>query len=194
MGENLSKFIIFAAGAAIGSVVTLSLVKKKYQQLANDEIEEMRDFYLDYNSKEEKTHVEELEEPIVAKSVKIDNKPKTNIVEYASILSKEQYTNYSDSKNNDDEFIEAAPYVIEPEEFGEFEDYDQECLTYYADGVLTDDSGDIVDDIENSVGYDFKEHFGDYESDAVHIRNEQRKVDYEILKVLEPYYETKEEE
>ena len=41
-GDNIKKFFIFVAGAAVGSAVTWKLFKSKYEQIANEEIEEMR--------------------------------------------------------------------------------------------------------------------------------------------------------
>ena len=39
------------------------------------------------------------------------------------------------------------------------------------------------------LGKDFAEHFGDYETDAVHIRNENLKVDYEICMDERSYHD-----
>ena len=39
----------------------------------------------------------------------------------------------------------------------------------------------IVDDIEETVGEDSLEHFGEYEDDSVYVRNDAKKCDYEIL-------------
>ena len=73
------------------------------------------------------------------------------------------------------------PYVISPEEFGEA-DYNIVSLNYYADGVLANDFDEVVDDVENTVGEDFEEHFGDYEEDSVFVRNDELGLDYEILR------------
>ena len=37
--------LIFAAGAAIGSAVTWKLIKTKYEQIANEEIESVKEFF-----------------------------------------------------------------------------------------------------------------------------------------------------
>ena len=47
------------------------------------------------------------------------------------------------------------PYVISPEEFGDFDEYTKLSLTYYSDGVLADENDEIVDDIDETVGADF---------------------------------------
>ena len=73
------------------------------------------------------------------------------------------------------------PYVIPPDEFGEFEDYEAISLIYFADKVLTDEDYEIVDDVDDVVGLDSFNHIGEYEDDCVHVRNDRLKSDYEIL-------------
>ena len=84
-------------------------------------------------------------------------------------------------KKTEEEIAVDRPYVIQPSEFGEFDDYEKISLTYTADGVLLDDMNEIVDDIEEIVGEDSLEHFGEYEDDSVYVRNDSKKCDYEIL-------------
>jgi hypothetical protein len=99
------------------------------------------------------------------------------------------YTNYS----NGAEYVEREvddvikPYVISPDEFGEIDGYAEITLTYYADGYLTDDQDELVEDVDGTVGYKSLEHFGDYEDDAVHVRNDNLKADYEILLDVRDY-------
>ena len=63
----LNKAIIFAIGAAVGSVVTYKLVKTKYEQIANEEIEDVREYYRNKDNNSDKEHLEE-------KSANIENK------------------------------------------------------------------------------------------------------------------------
>lgn len=79
------------------------------------------------------------------------------------------------------------PYVISPEEFSDIWEYDTISLTYYADNVLTDDEDEVMEDIEGTVGADSLERFGEYEDDAVYVRNDRLKCYYEILKDLRNY-------
>ena len=73
------------------------------------------------------------------------------------------------------------PYIIPPEDFGDYPDYETISLTYYNDKVLTDEYNEIVDDIDDLIGEDSLNHFGEYEDDSVFVRNDALKVDYEIL-------------
>ena len=82
------------------------------------------------------------------------------------------------------------PYVIEPRYFDEYDDYNTINLTLYADGVLVDDSSnEPVEDVDETVGLDNLNHIGDYEEDAVHIRNDKLRCDYEILCDTKKYSE-----
>ena len=77
--------------------------------------------------------------------------------------------------------MEMKPYVISPEEFGEFEDYERISLSYYADQILADEDDEKVEDVDNVVGLESLAHFGEYEDDSVFVRNDRLKCDYEIL-------------
>ena len=77
-----------------------------------------------------------------------------------------------------------------PDEFGEFEDYTKVSLTYFADGVLADECGEIVDDVEEIIG-DGLDHFGEYEDDSVFVRSDAKRCDYEILKDLRDFSDFK---
>ena len=114
---------------------------------------------------------------------KREQKPETETKgqEYGELLKNTGYSNYSSEKGKGENEVEfKKPYVISPEEFGEMNDYEKTSLTYYANGVLTDESDEIIYNIEETVG-DALEHFGEYEDDSVFVRNEENMCDYEIL-------------
>ena len=77
--------------------------------------------------------------------------------------------------------MEMKPYVISPDEFGEFEDYERISLSYYADQILADEDDEKVEDVDNVVGLESLIHFGEFEDDSVFVRNDRLKCDYEIL-------------
>lgn len=173
-------FIIFALGAAVGSVGTWYYVKKKYEQYANEEIASVKSRYANaYEKPVEKTEEIEASQEVANKA-----KEKPSVVEYARKLSEEGYFDYSEVSSSDQEKTvpnSTAPYVISPDEFREYDDYDVISLTYYSDHILTDENDEIVEDVENTVGFESLTHFGEYEDDSVFVRNERLKVDYEIL-------------
>ena len=70
------------------------------------------------------------------------------------------------------------------------EDYTKVSLTYFADGILADECGEIVDDVEEIIG-DGLDHFGEYEDDSVFVRSDAKRCDYEILKDLRDFSDFK---
>lgn len=98
-------------------------------------------------------------------------------------ISKEDMMDYYKNKTPNDisETPEKAkvPHVIHPDDFGML-DYDTITLTLYFDGVVADDNDFVVDG--DILGDDWKNHFGEFEPDAVYVRNDILKADYEILR------------
>ena len=87
------------------------------------------------------------------------------------------------------------PYVIPPEDFGDVDiDYETKSLVMYADGVLVNEYGAIIEDVDNLVGKDSLNHFGEYEDDSVFVRNDRLKTDFEILLDNRNYKDISEEE
>lgn len=176
MGSTLSKIFIFAAGAAIGSVVTWRILKPYYEKLVDEEVASVKEAltrrYKERYGEDTDAEVEESEE-----------------VEPVSTSQKTEYEQLTMAYSGDKEVTELTkrPYIISPEDFGERDGYDAETLTYYADGVLTYDTGEPVEDVDDVVGLGFENHFGEYEDDSVHVRNEKYETDYEILRDPEKY-------
>lgn len=182
--DLLSKVLIFAAGVAVGSTVMYKMIKDKYEQLAQEEIDSVKN---EFGIGVKKDKPEETVEP--KKEEK--NKNTSSLNEYDKIIRSQNYTRYS--AGGDDEKEEEVrvdkPYVISPEEFDELDDYETNELTYYACGTLADDCDNIIDDVDEIVGDDFAEHFGEYEDDSVYIRNDTLKCDYAIMRDYRRYSE-----
>ena len=186
MNDSIKNIFIFAVGAAIGSVVTWKMLKNKYEQLAQEEINSVKEVFsrerrLKNNSVDD-CKDEENDEPVLRKPV--------DISEYARIIQKNGYMDYSGLNKEEKEPQIDRPYVISPKEFGELDGYRTIGLTYFDDGVLADDADDeVVEDVDNVVGFDSLNHFGDYEEeeDAVYVRNDTMKCDYEILRDRRKY-------
>lgn len=191
MNNGKACTVAFVLGAVVGSAVTWGVIKKKYEQIANEEIESVKEVF---SRKDEPSEPETNTEP--EDGIKRAEKP--DIKEYAAMLQQKGYTDYAgDAQSEDDaeqltfeEVIDRdKPYVITPEEFGERDDYDTVSLVYYADDILADDADEIVWDVEGVVGRDSLNHFGEYEDDSVFVRNEQEQTDYEILLDSRNYYD-----
>jgi hypothetical protein len=176
MNSTLSNIAIFAAGAAIGSVVTWKLLKTKYEQIADEEIESVKEVYA--KKEAEKKAEAEPKESDEDSIVTIKNE-KPDIFEYAKkykeIAEENEYITAEGGVMEMDK-----PFVIEPEEYDEY-GYDTVSLSYYADGVLTDDMDNPIEDVEGMVGRESLTHFGEFEDDSVFVRNHALKTDFEIL-------------
>lgn len=184
MNNKITSFMMFIFGAAVGSVVTWQYTKKKYEQIAQEEIDSVKETFS--KLKEVKNKDNESDENNNVRTIVERAKDKPSIVEYAAKLRKQGYINYSNTdslfeEEVDENMINDRPYVISPDEFGEFDDYDTISLTYYADQVLVDEDDELVEDIEETVGFESLNAFGEYEDDSVFVRNDRLKCDYEIL-------------
>lgn len=177
MKRILSNAVIFAAGAAIGSVVTWKLIEEKYKRIAQEEIDSVKEVF-----SRKKAEPEVTEEPI--KPTIDDVVAKTAHVDYSNIVEKLGYKNDEEGGST----MIDKPYVISPDEFGDC-DYETVSLIFYADGVLADDYDEVVADIPGTVGVGSLQTFGQYEDDSVFVRNDRLKTDYEILKDLRKYSE-----
>lgn len=181
--------LVFAAGAAIGSAVTWKVVKTKYEQIAQEEIESVKRMFEDRlaDLQEEVDDVEDETKQIDWSELEDldeeedDEDEPDDMSEYAKLVTK-----YSSEKGGA-EGMAKRPYVIAPYDFGELDGYHQISLTYYADGVLEDEDGDVVTGVNELIGSDALLTFGEYEDDSVFVRNEQLKTDFEILKDYRTY-------
>lgn len=181
MSSKRMAFLAFIAGAGIGSVCTWQLLKRKYELIAQEEIDSVKAAYATRETG--KGFVEGFCNGLkVAEDRTQKDESDVDFKKYASIIQKEGYTDYSRSveEKKGEAFVE-KPYIISPEEFGEFEEYEKISLTYYADEVLADENDEEVDDVDEIVGEESLNHFGEYEDDSVFVRNDRLKCDYEIL-------------
>lgn len=203
----MNKVFIFVLGAAIGSLVTWKFVEEKYRRIADEEIESVKETFKNRETERIKDEKEAEELGVKSPSKEFYNQLKEasdkltdDVNHYKEIITTSGYSSTDiESKKNIKDFIYtevdgegqifevkpkdySEPYVIAPEEFGE-DGYNTESLIYYQDKVLAtnDDSMIDADESELLLG-DGLEHFGEYEDDAVHVRNEKTKTDYEILR------------
>lgn len=161
MNKSVFGFFIFAAGVAAGFFAANKLMKQKYEQLVQDEIDSVKAAF----SKDR---------PLPEKKPEPTEKERK---EYSQRIVKLGYTEEKKPAEKQE------PYVISPDEFGDREDYDEISLTYYSDGTVTDDDDRPMDedDIEATIGKDSLTHFGEYEDDSVFVRNDLFHAYYEIL-------------
>lgn len=174
MNNKLAFVLGLVAGGAAGTFASWRILKAKYKKIADEEIESMKAVLAkkiaEDNAESKEEEVEESEEaPSTFKKV-----PE----EYVEITKK--YTNGDELGISEGQ----KPYAIDPDEFGDHEEYDTETLMYYADGVLAHFDGDIVEDVAGTVGGENLLKFGENENDpdTVYVRNDILQADYEILR------------
>ncbi len=168
--------LTFVLGVCVGISVSWKYLEKKYSDLAQEEIDSVKKVYSKKNI--------HCHSGSCVDDDNTDNFPdKMDLHTYEEKTKKYKPTDYNSisAPIKNIETRNDSPFIISPEKFGEIEEYDQVTLTHYADGVLADIHDNKIDNFDELVGSDYEKHFGEYEDDAVHIRNESKKTDYEIL-------------
>lgn len=189
----------FIIGAAAGAAVAVVVVRQKYIDLAEDEIQSVREMY-----ESRVREAEDDEEATRAEFEEIQEKHRQRMAEEGEKKTRPYRTNYSDpiERLGPAEAAGAhiitrsdtkkAPYVISIDDFHNTKNYfDKINLTYYSgDGVLVDDKEELVDDIQNLVG-DNLDKFGaqSEDPDVVFVRNEKMTSDFEITREKGSYAE-----
>ena len=193
--SKLGTALAFLAGVAVGGVAAFTVLQKRYDDAVENDIFSIKEAF---HKREQKlmneiadlkenkrlhevaddTAETETPQTIVASG---EHQEKGDLNDYAKMVNRTQYSRTSVPQPPEHEV--EAPYVISPEEFGEMDGYTQISLTYFDDGILSDENGVIIDEPEEIVG-DALEHFGEYEEDSVFVRNDAKRCDYGILQDL----------
>lgn len=152
--------IIFAAGVVSGLFLSKTYYREQYKTRINKDLEA-----LNSSSPKEKTDAE---------------KTKEDLEEYKKLLKiyKNLIPEDKDIPRKGGSSMES--YIIEPENYGEYPDYEKVELVYFHDGHLTDENYEEIEDCD-FLPDDFVDHFGEYESECVYTRNDQKKCDYMVV-------------
>lgn len=178
MNNTLKNLFIFAVGAAAGAVATWKLLNDKYEKLYHEEVEAYKEYH---KEKSDKATTEPKPEPEQKKEAPKTDTSDPLMDKLRDTVERAGYTDYSTTKEKQEpEEKDIRPYVIRPEELGDQIGYDVIELTYYADGVVAEED-DVMDDVDEVIGIDSLGHFGQFEEDAVCVRNDRLKCDYQIL-------------
>ena len=178
MNKSIFGVIGFVLGAAAGSLVTWKLIESKYQQIADEEVASVKKAY--------SMEMAEKNRELKAETFPVSINPNPPTPEFNTEKLKEIIDEYSANEKPSEE-PDGGPYVIIPNEFGEFDDYEQIELTYYKDGVLAEGTDIVTEDLLGDI--DPGKHFGEYEMDRVFVRDDARQVDYEIIRDERTYME-----
>lgn len=183
--NDIFKVLLFSSGlvsgVGIGIISTKTKFKKLYSEKADKEIQDVKAKF-----KELPKYIESRLDEIVEKT---EYDPLKNTSDDEKLVNENMVNQYKSTS----EVLDGNPLYISPNEFGDDPDYDLITMTYYTDDVLADDSDYRVDNIGETVGDEFVEHFGEYDDDAVYVRNDLTKCYYEILRSLKSYSEVLED-
>ena len=175
MNKALVFIFGFAAGSAAGGFVVYKLLNERYAQIAQEEVDSVKEMY---NRKAKEAEDEKLEEQ---KNLAHEASNKPDIMEYAKVLNEQRYSERVEVPEEDDNEIE----IIDSNEFGLDDDYDIAQLTYYKDGVLADEDDEVINHPSLVVG-NFENKF---ENSVVYVRNDETKTYYEIVEDDRTYSE-----
>ena len=195
----MHKALYFAFGVAVGAGASWYFWKEYHRKRADEEIQSVKEAFASKKAEEVKSEKKEVQMTVdlEADSVAYEKERQSKLQDYRAMVRESGYRSRTSPKDLlEDDPNEpppgdnvTKPYVIRPEEFDTLDNYDAVCYTYYADGVLVDEDEDPLEipEIATAIGLDFASHFGDYDADSVHIRNDLRHIDYEIVRDLRKY-------
>lgn len=206
--SSLSNIIFFGVGAVVGAAASWYITRKIYMERSQMEIESVKEAFAGASppatKKNELPHSDtppidttsELQRQAAEKA-----KSKPDIIQYAAQMTKEDYHDYKDISTpggvpmlpEEEDMLREEPFLIDEDRYGEIDDYEFEGMTYFADGVLTDENGDVVDEDEADeiISLDILRQFGESDKDMIWVRNNTLSHDYEIAKDLDNYADIK---
>lgn len=166
----INSVLTFVIGAGVGAVTSIFIVKKHYEEVSKQEIESVKEVYA--KKKEMDEH-------------DVDRKVAEKLIEnnYYATESDERVEKPAAGADTEDTDENENIHIIPGHEFGATDNITI-TLWYWTDGTVTNDNKKIIGNVEDCIGDDFMAHFGDDENDpdAVYVRNDVQKIDYEILK------------
>ena len=209
MKRALVNILLVTAGAAIGSVVTWKVLKDKYELIVQEEIDSVKEEYqilrdqlysaeaVAINNKVRNELQNEVSDESEDDDDDILEPTEDEVFEYHKIVS-----GYRSSEDTDDETDKeggmgdpdetpyvTGPYVISPDDFRcSPPGYNAQALDYFSNNVLADGWGKIMN-IEETIGHDSLDHFGEYADDVLYVRNDMLEIDYEITQDPRTYDE-----
>lgn len=185
MNKTIGMTAAFLLGAAAGAAGAWYILRERYAQIAQEEIDSVKAVF-------SRQRHESKQEDISDEAPEKEPNRATDMVkqETESLIEKLDYTTYSKPDISDlaqqvkkeEEMHKDHPYLIAPEEYGEYGDeYELIEMTFYRDKIVADDNMDLVEDVDDVIGFESLNHFEDYEGDSIFVRNDRLKCDYEVI-------------
>lgn len=197
MGGVLLRAGLFVAGALAGGSAVYILAKKRFEERLKNEVDGVRALYrARYSASQESA--EKDENKITVNLADPETIELTGEILYAPVgedplvLFNGEPLVVDDGDRPDDERIYDGIYPISPEMYREGRPGQAtvELLYYAVDGVVTDDQGIPIEDIDRFLG-DFETRFGSEgaSSDELYVRNMRESWDFHVVKLNESYEE-----
>ena len=162
---KIRDLVIFIAGVGVGIGASYNIIKKKHEEILEEEIASVKETYSKNNKESDEVTEEKEPEP----------------EEIASVKEKYEKLTKEYSELNEENCTNSEIYEISYDDFGE-EGYEEIELTYYIDDeILTDDADEPMEelDIISSIGsIDILD--GCKDGEYIYIRNEEKEIDYSI--------------
>ena len=194
--------VALAVGAAGGYLFARKQLELKYEELAQREIAEAKEFYARLYKKEGFETPERAAETL---GVDVDGEPEPErhlrLVKAAEAMQTYQVDGdqttgevvnvFQRAAEDDADIVEPVgeqdvPYVIKQATYMEGDqNYTQCTVTWYQlDGVLSDERDEPIDDVDEKVGLNNLQRFGQRSGQphVVYVRNDADGIDYEILR------------
>lgn len=174
----MKQILYFSLGAVSGGFLGYWLTKRHYESFIDDEIESVKEAF------EEDKEVEKTKKVYTAKVRTLDYAmPEKEEEEDIDILEQAEVDETDLIDETPSERAE-YPYTIGPDTYYEEHPiFDKETLTYYSTNDYLVTESDEVLDINDHIGRENLEKFGEYEENTLFVRNDKLGMDFEVVYV-----------
>ena len=204
MNTKLTVLLSFGLGGLVGYFVAAKLLEKKYSELAQEEIDNVKDYF--YKKYEPDVVGENDDEEKYRKVVTSYTKP--SLHDLATMHANEEKVDeeLDEDEDEDEELDELGlmaqeqlstlfsekeekvePYLIDFQTFSEKSElFDKVTLFYYRfDDVICDNNDVVIEEPEEILGWDF--HTALTRKTTVFVRNTKLNIDYELNSLSKSY-------
>ena len=187
--------LIFLCGVGLGAGSTYFILKNKYDEQMNEETENLKAYY------EDKYRTDDGEEPenidiseVAANTAKEIDDPETKEPDYAEIVNKLNYNQYSTTvpaSENAEERVAKKPYQISMDEYNTDTRQIKKIISYFEDDMvcMDNDTKEILTNVAKDIGMDNIELIDTEGNEEIYIRNEVLGIDYNIVAEAGSYEE-----
>lgn len=192
MKETLIRVAIFSVGVCVGVAASMTYFDKKYQKLADEEIESCRQAFSkpkvvivkDEKVEEAKiiegeTAVGSIAPDVYSSSVQLETKS------YSDYYAPKKVEEAQTLSPKDDE-----PFDISIDEYEEDTEFMKVTLNLYlSDGALVYEETEELADEGSTIGQENLDDFARTSFSSAYFRNPKNNIDYEVIKVDGSYRE-----